>query len=283
MAEHAAPADVRRVLVPLGPSPDEDATVALAAALAGLLHAELLVLYVEDSDLTHATALPFTREVVAVSGELRAPTARDLELDWRTHAGHLRRTLAEAAAKDRVRWRLQVRRGRLESELATAVDAGDLVLLAGALGTRRARGLAATSARRVVFEHAASSVLLARRRLRARGPILVLYDGGAAATTGARLAATLAAPSRQPLVALLSGADADARRASRARLERELDAETRRRLYFRAVPRPTAERLARLAAALHADALVVPQRRLIELDETGAWTDALDCPVLTVR
>lgn len=283
MAERASRTDVHRVLVPLGPSPEEGATVALAAALAGLLRAELLVLYVEDLDLTHALALPFTREVVATSGELRAPTARDLELDWRSHAGRLRRALAHAAAKDRVHWRLQIRRGRLESEVADAASAGDLVLLAGTLGAGRARGPAATSARRVVFERTGSSVLLARRRLRARGPLLVLYDGGAAAATGARLAATLAAPSRQPLVALLVGADADERRALREQLARDLDDETRRRLYFRAVPGLDAERLARLAAALHADALVVPQRRLAELDATGAWLDTVDCPVLTVR
>lgn len=283
MAERAAPTDVRRVLVPLGPSPDEAATVALAATLAGLLRAELLVLYVEDLELTHAMALPFTREVIATSGELRAPTARALELDWRTHAGRLRRALADAAAKDRVTWRLQVRRGRVESEVAAAADPGDLVLLAGTLGARRDRGDAATSARRLVLARSGTSVLLARRRLRARGPILILYDGDAAAATGARLAATLAAPSRQPLVALLVGADADARRALRAGLERELDAETRRRLYVRAVPKIDAERLARLADALHADALVVPQPRLDELDATGAWLDAIDCPVLTVR
>lgn len=282
MAEGASPADVRRVLLPLGPSPDDGAAVALAATLAGLLHAELLVLFVEDPDLTHAMALPFTREVVATSGELRASTARDLELDWRSHAGRIRRALADAAAKDRVRWRLQVRRGRLESEVAAATDVGDLVLLAGTLGARRARGRPEPSARSVV-ERSASSVLLARRRLRARGPILVLYDGGGAAAAGARLAARLAAPSRQPLVALLASADADERETWRDELARDLDAGTRRRLYFRAVPGLDAERLARLAATLHADALVVPRRRLAALDPTGAWLDTVDCPVLTVR
>jgi hypothetical protein len=132
----------------------DDASVAAAlldasAALAGLTHRELQVVYVESAAALAAAALPVTR-VLAHAAQAWSPFApADVERGWRLDLARLRTIAEQASMRRAVRWSLRVTRGALRQTAIELCTESDLLLVAGmpaplaAARTRRPRGLVA--------------------------------------------------------------------------------------------------------------------------------------------
>lgn len=126
----------RRVIVGLdAAAPMTRAAIETAARLAGRMEAELVGLFVENVELIHLAALPFTREVGFPSAASREIDVERMERHLRSVAAQARRMLESAAADPPLRWSFRVTRGALTSELIAALAEADLVLAcAGAPG-----------------------------------------------------------------------------------------------------------------------------------------------------
>ena len=186
MTEPGEAAAPRRILVALEAGESAPALLEAAANLAAGLHAELVGLFVEDSELLEAADLPVTRSIPSHAQAhvpLDARLMRRALRIWEAKAGD---ALASAAGRWRVKWSFRVVRGTLEEQILAEVRSHDLL----ALGTpgkavRRAR-LAVAS--RALAERAPCSVLLMQAG-GAERPVAVIYDGSERAlATGERLA-----------------------------------------------------------------------------------------------
>jgi nucleotide-binding universal stress UspA family protein len=106
----------RRILVAIDPSGGARDVLVAAARLAARQEAELLGLFVEDTDVLTLASLPFAREF----GLLSAPRPMDpttTESEIRAQAALVERWLATAARELGLSWSFEIRRGRYESEV----------------------------------------------------------------------------------------------------------------------------------------------------------------------
>jgi hypothetical protein len=125
----------RRVIVGFDTTaPLNRAAVEAAAAIAGSIEGELAGLFVENIDLLHLAALPFTREVGFPSAESRELDVERMERALRAVAGEANRMFGTVAAGARLRWSFKVTRGVFAAELASAAERADLVLVPGGPG-----------------------------------------------------------------------------------------------------------------------------------------------------
>lgn len=125
---------IRRVIVGFdGAAPLNRAALEAAAGIAGRIEGELAGLFVENIDLLHLAALPFTREVGFPSAASREIDVERMERTLRAVAGEASRMLGMVAESARLRWSFTVTRGVLAAELLSAAQRCDLVLVPGAL------------------------------------------------------------------------------------------------------------------------------------------------------
>ena len=201
----SAPPPFKHILVALDASPHSLAALATAAELAAELGAELAGLFVEDTDLLHSASLPFVRQVSIFSSA--ATDAQQMECQFRVQADQMRRDLALAAERLQVPWTFQVARGRVDSEVAAAADATDLLIL-GRTGWRAQQsGALGSTARRLLARAPRPTLMLQRRQLRLATPLAVLCDGTAASQEALATAAALTRVKGGPLEVLLVGTD----------------------------------------------------------------------------
>lgn len=246
----------RRVLLALDAVSRSQAALRTASALAAELNAELTGLFVEDVDLARLFALPFARELSALSGEVRAISQADIERHWRHDAAALERHLATAASALQVRWSFQIARGRLAAELGVQAPGFDLVVLG---------------------EQAAALPEAARLVGRA-GPVLVLAEPGQA--PGALdLARRLARRSRADVVFLIPAVDERAFQAACGDAGRAIG---RGREAVRCLPLDSCEpaSLLRVARREAAACLVLPGRARYLQPAALRTFDRMACPVV---
>ena len=124
---------IRRILVGLDPRYPREPLLEAAAGLAERTAAELMGLFVENTDLLRFAAMPFAREVGLASGASRPLDVAAMERNLRLLAKEAERQLEAVAGKFSVRWSFRAARGVEASQLllASARDA-DLVLVSSA-------------------------------------------------------------------------------------------------------------------------------------------------------
>nr|WP_294865784.1 universal stress protein UspA [uncultured Pseudogulbenkiania sp.] len=170
-----------KVLLALDVSPRSRAALELAAALAAARDVELAGLFIEDINLLHLAALPFTREIGQFSraAPLAAP---QLEHALRCEAEQARRLLADTATRRQLRWSFQLARGQIATELFARAAEPDLVVLgkSARMGTMPLWTLLCE----------APPPLPPRRAARPR--LVVLFDGSPGAARALALARDLA-------------------------------------------------------------------------------------------
>ncbi|MFQ5774986.1 MAG: universal stress protein [Kiloniellaceae bacterium] len=175
MTEAERRADLRRILVVLDGDDSARAALDAAARLAAARNAELVGLFVEDTELLEAAALPFTWSIHSHAGGQAPLDAAMMQRALRIYA--LRASAAVAAAAERlhVTWSFRVIRGTIAEQVLAAAQGCDLLAL-GSAGSlmRRAR---AEVARGLMAMSAPCSLLLMYAGARADQPVTVLYDG----------------------------------------------------------------------------------------------------------
>ncbi|MGD8866891.1 MAG: universal stress protein [Gemmatimonadales bacterium] len=272
---------IRRILVALDASPDSLAALAASAELAAAIEAELLGLYVEDTDLMHAREHPFALEIDFLSAAPRPLQSGELERQLRVQAARVRQMLARMADSIGVRWSFRSVRGRVASELLARVEEADLVIL-GATGHSLRRGPGSTV--RALLEVGSGPVMVLRRGTRLGRTIHVLYDGTPAGLQALAAAVSLRTREDSLLVVVLLGSEGDEMR----RMDEEVQAwlaERRLRARRIGLPRGPGEmrRLASLLLQDRSGLIVVPRTSLAR--EGRAFRDLLSgvkCPLLVV-
>ncbi|XKE43865.1 universal stress protein [Halomonas organivorans] len=120
---------VARVLTLLDASRHSLAALSVAVRLAERQGSELVALYVEDQDLLHSAAFPFSSEIGAQSGLVRRLTAPSLEASLARQAERVAQSLELAVAGRRLQHSLHISRGRVVAEALSLATPGDIMLL----------------------------------------------------------------------------------------------------------------------------------------------------------
>lgn len=197
----------KRILVALDTGSLSRLAIEAAARLAIGLGAGLDALFVEDANLRRLAGLPFARELGHTSGQHRRFDLAELDRATIVQAQQLRRSLEAAARALPFRWSLEVVRGDLFAVVLQRTGAADILVL----------GIT----RRPAYHGAHGEKVVQRlERRAARHPIVVLFDGTAAAVHALEAALALErraqgdvliaipASSVEQFAALRSGADA---------------------------------------------------------------------------
>ncbi|MCU0895081.1 MAG: hypothetical protein MUD06_12315 [Rhodospirillales bacterium] len=178
----------RRVVVAFDGAADEDvAAVEAAAAFAARLRADLLGLFIEDVDLARLAEHPGLTTICARSAGAPRLGAEHLKTALKAQLARTRRAMERAAERQRVRASFEVRRGRLIAEILSTAAPADLVIIGwrgGPATSVMAPGTSATAVLAALSEASVRFVLVPRTAIRPGGPVLVAYDGSAAARDG---------------------------------------------------------------------------------------------------
>lgn len=178
---------MQRVLVALD-SQSAQSLLPAAAELAAQFQAELLGLFVEDTDLLRLSGLPFAEEICSSSAVARPLTREAVECRLRALAEQLRQSLADTARRAEVRWSFVITRVTVHRLAEESTQESDVLLLPQ-------RVPAPEQARR------ASSAPLAS------APIAVVYDGSAEANRALAIAGQVAERQRRGVFILLAASD----------------------------------------------------------------------------
>jgi hypothetical protein len=247
----------RRVLVALDPCEVDPADFEASARLAAGLNAELVALFVEDSDLIAAADLPVTHLIPAGCQQLAALDAGAMRRAFRVAEGRAREHLSDAAERWHLDWSFEVTEVRRAAETMASLKREDFLALASATGRRAviSRRSAAVHA-----ERAPCPVMLLRRnggRDSRRGqPVSVLYEGEESALV---LGRDLARAYDSPLLVLVAGEGDAALAARKAEAERWLAASGTTGVAQRITARDTAG-IGRLLCEVDAGLVVVDHR-----------------------
>ena len=120
---------IERVVVPLDATSDSHAAIETAARLAARAKAPLRGVFVEDEDLLHLAALPFSRQVTLGIGA-EALTTEGVVLHLKAAAERSRKELFAAAKRHGVECSFEIVRGASGSAVSNASE-GDLVVAGG--------------------------------------------------------------------------------------------------------------------------------------------------------
>jgi len=196
---------LRRVLVALDMAGGGQAALEATASLAAAFGAELVGLFVEDSELMEAAALPVSRWVSSGAASQAPFDVTLMRRALKVSALQANRVLAEVAMRRRIQWAFRVKQGAVAEQLLTELDSSDILALAATSGGR-GHARAATHWRLMAAE-ARCSVLLVRPDGRPSQPVVALYTGSQRVLA---VAAQLARAYRRPLIVLATAGTATA-------------------------------------------------------------------------
>lgn len=192
VAESSIPrSPFERIVVALDGSAYGLLALEAAAALAAALHAELVGLFVEDVNLLRLAELPFAQEVSYLAARPRKLDVAQMARQLEARAAQAQQQLMDAAEKKEVRWSFHVVRGLVADELLEATLATDLLVLGRVSRPRVLKPVLGSTAKTIVAR-TSHSILLIPLGADLDRPVLVLYDGSAAARRALALAGRLA-------------------------------------------------------------------------------------------
>jgi nucleotide-binding universal stress UspA family protein len=167
---------LQRILLPVDVSRDSLRAIDVAFDLAAALGAQVSGIFVEDTELLTAGRLPLTREVGSSSGIAESIGAADIHKRLRSVASKARDLLSQTAQRANVRSSFRVARGDVTSEILSAAEHSDLLVLGKAgwtIGTMRKPGSTCLG----VLSRSRVPVLIVEEGVRLGPPILAVNDG----------------------------------------------------------------------------------------------------------
>ncbi len=191
----------RRIVVAIDGSPTSVAALEATAELASAWGAEVVGLFVEDTNLLRMASLPFAREVGSHSGAHRAINPDQFEREFRSQADRARNTLWYIAERFRLTASFQVARGPIKAELLKALRNADMLSM-GKGGQSVAATLGLGTNAKAIAAGSAGVVLLFSHVARVSGPPAVVYDGSEPGNSALNAAAELARTLGTPLMVL---------------------------------------------------------------------------------
>ena len=205
---------IQRIMVALDPSDPNLVTLQAAAEIAARTGAELVGVFIEDVDLLRLAALPFAQEFTPYARSGRGIDTSAMERTLRGQATALRRALAAAAERRKIRWSFQVSRGRVAGELVTASENADLIIV-GRSRRPGARVPRMGSTARILVHESKRTVLVLHGGADVGRPVLVLYDSTTSSERALVTAAAIAHEDHKNLVvAIVTAEDGGTERLS---------------------------------------------------------------------
>lgn len=201
----------RRILVGLDASRLSSEVQKAAAKIASFLRAELDGLFVEDINLIHLAQLPFTEEIRALTNKPAPLDAENIQKRLKTQATLLRYELEQIAVDSNLEWTFRVVRGLVTQELLQAAQGADLLIL-GRFSRPKSSQKRIGSTALTAVRQAAGPVLIVTPEIDFFRPVLLLYDGSAAADRALHLAIALAQASQQIQIILKTSSEIEASR-----------------------------------------------------------------------
>ncbi len=279
---------IRRIVVAFDGATDENlAAVETGAAFAARLRADLLGLFIEDSDLAKLAEYPGVATFGALSAGRPPLGAAHLKAALRAQLARTRHAVERAAERRHIRSSFEIRRGRVIAEIVGAASPADLVIIGwrgGAPTSVAAPGTPAVALLAALFEATVRCVLIPRREEASAGPVVVGYDASAAAREGLAAAAEIAGSGEPGVtieIALLTGrldqAEAWRREASIIAAPSGI-----RGVVFVQLPNAELMELMAMAGRERASLLVVPTH-LLDPATTRLAIERAPCSLLLVR
>ncbi len=129
------------------------------AKLAASLEAELLGVFIEDTDILQAARLPFALEVCRATNIVRSVDSEELERELKMHAERARNLIAELAVRSGARWSFEVVRQRTASAVLELAQETDVTMYAAAAAYRYSA--ARTAATSIAIGHQSADSIVA--------------------------------------------------------------------------------------------------------------------------
>jgi nucleotide-binding universal stress UspA family protein len=273
---------IQRILVALDASTHSLAALEAAAGLAASLGAELIGLFVEDENLVHLAGLPFAHEVRSPSASRQRMSSDKMEAQLRLQASQARRALADAAERAQARWQFQTVRGQVTASVLAAALEADMLAM-GRISRPLSRSSRLGSTAREASLKTKRPVLLMQQGSDLSYPVLVTYDGTAAAHQAMATAIQMAKAGGDILSVLLIGESAETIQALREDVASQLAGPNITATYHW-LQQATVEKLAEIIHAAEDCVLVLGgENPLLEAEAIQDLLDETDCPVLLVR
>ncbi len=250
---------LRRILVPLDTSAHSRAALEAAAHLAGAIGAELSGLYVEDADLLEICRYPFAREIGMLPARSRRLESDALERDFRIQAEQIRRMMALLARDTEISWSLNVRRGRVATEILEQAPSADLVVL-GRTG-RSLTGTRIGSTVRRLIEQGRAMTLILKEGIRLRAPVITVYNGSALSRHAVQIAGRIALAVGGEMEVLIPARTEDEFEERRNEILADAEADSRfqgQTLRFRRIRTNVAAALVTVLSAEYRQPIVLP-------------------------
>jgi nucleotide-binding universal stress UspA family protein len=198
---------IRRLVVAVDASACSRSVLRTAAYIAAHLGARLEGVFVEDVNLHRLAALPMGQEVSLPSAQIRTFDRRTLDREYGVLIARAESWGAEIAKSYNVRWRFDVRRGSVATELMSAAGEQDLLSM-GRSGWSLAAPIQPKmgSVTRTVIGRHRFPLFVLQQEIQPRQPVFVTIDENMETQrllTAARLAELYASP----LIVLVAAAD----------------------------------------------------------------------------
>lgn len=166
---------VRRILVALDASTQSLAALKAAVTLAEELGADLEGLFVEDINLMRVAMLPVARQVLYPSGTEESLDSSRVERELKILARQAQKSLSTLAERSGIKWSFRVVRGQVTVEILAAASESDL-LTVGRSGWSLTRKVQLGSTAQDAAANAPKAVLLVKRPLAIKRPVMVVFD-----------------------------------------------------------------------------------------------------------
>jgi nucleotide-binding universal stress UspA family protein len=257
-----------RILVMLGSIESDRAALEALSLLAGRTPAEILGMFVEDSELLSLAELPIAREYCLLTHVERHLQAPDLERQFRIQARAAQRSLAEIASRLDSTVSFRTVRGVMTTLLREALAETDLMLFGAGHGTLRIPG---------EFTRASSGAP-------SRHALAVVFDGSDAAQRALQTALQIAQERNLPLNVVLTARDTEHISSLADQAIRQAETRGQHLVKLVKLVNPAWQDVLAQVRAQRCAALVIAiSAELLQEENLGRLRNELNCPAILVK
>jgi nucleotide-binding universal stress UspA family protein len=279
MSAQEGETEIRRIVVAVDTSRQSLLALQVAANLATHLGAEVIGIFIEDTNLFRLAEMPFIQEVGHYSARPYPFNSQALERQLRASSRRLSELFQFFAASTNQRWSLQTSRGLYPAQLLASVLDTDLLILvqAGLPGSR----WITPDVRSLVLQ-APRQALIIRHPVRPGKHVAILYDGSDSSRKALLTGRLVIAP-ENPVIVLIVAPDLEQALRLQARAQAEL-AVSSQQIRYHWLRGVDAGQLAHLARRAECGVLVLPaESESLPVDSLLALLERTDCSVLLVH